>query len=288
MTIEQQVRSAFDAVQVDGSVTAVDLTTGAGVDVDASTPRPLASVAKLPLVWVLLTLHHEGELDASTPLVLDPAHRTIGPVGTGRLRDPITMSARDAAYYAMSLSDNGAADAIWDFVGAERVQETLARLGLPDLRLRAPMRRIFELLEDQRRRERLDDAALLRTDPRTLDPLDPARVSSGTTAALTRFLAEMHGRAAGGSQADREVVDLMGAQLVRNRLASGFPAADLDVRGKTGTLLAVRHEVGYVTYPDGRAYAVSVLTSSRSLQIHHRVDAVIGEVARAAVLHLRR
>ena len=64
MTIEQQVRSAFDAVQVDGSVTAVDLTTGAGVDVGGATPRPHAPGAKLPPVGGVGALHHQGGRDA--------------------------------------------------------------------------------------------------------------------------------------------------------------------------------------------------------------------------------
>lgn len=288
MTVQDEMQRTFGEVDVDGSLTAIDLTTGHRVETSGQTAYALASVAKLPLTWALMTLHERGDLDAAEPLALRPAERTRGPVGTGRLHDAITMSARDACYYAMSLSDNGAADAVWDLVGRDRLTATLAALDLPDLQLRAPMREYFRLLDRQVARSGLDEDALLDVDPADLDAIDPARVSSATTNALAAFLAQVHRAAGSGSPADRQVLELLGHQLVRNRLASGFPATDVDVRGKTGTMLALRHEAGIVTYPDGRAYAVAVLTRSRTLDIHYRVDHAIGEAARLAVQHLRR
>lgn len=288
MTLADQLSAVFASVDADGSLTAIDLASGASVGLRQDVPEALASVAKLPLTWALMTLHHEGALDGRTPLTLRPQDRTRGPVGASQLRDAITLSARDACYYAMALSDNAAADAVWDFIGATRLAQTLGRLQLTALHMRAPVRTSFRLLDEQVAREHLDDATLLTTAPARLAAIDPARVSSGTTRSLAQLLAGIHHRADLGSPPDQDVVGLLSHQLVRNRLASGFPATDVDVRGKTGTMLALHHEAGIVTYPDGHAYAVAILTRSHTLDIHHRLDHAIGEAARTAVQHLRR
>jgi beta-lactamase class A len=80
---------------------------------------------------------------------------------------------------------------------------------------------------------------------------------------------------------------VLGLQVWPHRLASGFPADDVAVAGKTGTLPPLRSEVGVVELPGGRRYAAAVFTRSRRASLSDPgADAAIGHAARLAVEHL--
>ncbi|MCX6465315.1 MAG: serine hydrolase, partial [Pseudonocardiales bacterium] len=60
------------------------------------------------------------------------------------------------------------------------------------------------------------------------------------------------------------------------------------VAGKTGTLGAIRNEVGVVSFTGERPVAVAVFTrAARADPVLPRADAVIGAAARIAVTDLR-
>ncbi len=69
-----------------------------------------------------------------------------------------------------------------------------------------------------------------------------------------------------------------GESDLHGALRSGFPFADVVVAGKTGTLGAVRNEVGVIEFPDGDAFAVAVFTrAARADALLPRADAAIGQ-----------
>lgn len=79
---------------------------------------------------------------------------------------------------------------------------------------------------------------------------------------------------------------MLHAQIWPHRLRSAFPAT-ARIAGKTGTVGAVRSEVGVVIYPGEHPVAVAVFThAARSDTAVPRADAAIG-AARAAVNALR-
>ena len=80
----------------------------------------------------------------------------------------------------------------------------------------------------------------------------------------------------------------MRRQVFTSRLASGFPFRRVTVAGKTGTLVAIRNEVGVVEFPGELPVAVAVFTrSARSEPALPQVDRAIGELARTVVTELR-
>lgn len=84
------------------------------------------------------------------------------------------------------------------------------------------------------------------------------------------------------------VRDTMRRQVFTARLASGFPFRRVTVAGKTGTLVAIRNEIGVVEFPGELPVAVAVFTlSARSEQSLPQVDRAIGEAARTVVTQLR-
>lgn len=71
-----------------------------------------------------------------------------------------------------------------------------------------------------------------------------------------------------------------------HRLRAGFPTAD--VAGKTGTLAAIRNEIGVVTFDEEYPVAVAVFThAARADTAVPRADAAIARAARRAVTVLR-
>jgi beta-lactamase class A len=81
---------------------------------------------------------------------------------------------------------------------------------------------------------------------------------------------------------------MMGRQRLTRKMANGYPD-DVRVAAKSGTIGGlVSNDVGAVQFPDGRCYAVAVLTVA--LVPGHagrEMDAAIGTVARPAVEHLQ-
>lgn len=113
------------------------------------------------------------------------------------------------------------------------------------------------------------------------------RAGCGAAHPLTRLLAWIWDDTAASPAGCRFARDLLGAQIWTRRLRAGFPRA-ARVAGKTGTIGAVRNEVGVVTFDGEHPVAVAVFTrAARADPTLPRADAVIGEAARIAVTELR-
>ncbi len=274
-----KIRAAFADAGVTGYLHAVDLADPARqVAVGADEPVVLASVFKVPL---LLALYRSGR--DLTERITVGVDRSSGPTGVGGMLDPVTMSLRDLAFLAITVSDNAAADALVDVVGLDAVNDELRAVGLTRT---AVVHRARDFT-----RSLAEDAAPAELPAALADPvvlsrlraLDPKQTNRSTPREATRLLAEIW-------RDDRcePIRRAMAHQVWPHRLASGFPYDDVRVAGKTGTLPTVRNEIGVVAYPDGGRYAVAVFTRSASTAFTlPRADAVIGTAARLAVEHLR-
>ncbi|NUT97473.1 MAG: serine hydrolase [Saccharothrix sp.] len=275
-----RIRAAFADAGVTGRLHAVDLADPTRqVAVGADEPVVLASVFKLPLLVAL----YRGGTDLTRRVTLDPDDRSTGPTGIGGLLDPVTMSLRDLAFLAITVSDNAAADALADIVGLDEVNRVLHDLGLTRTTVVHRARDFMRSLAEDAAPAELP-AAL--TDPVVLSrlrALDPSRTNRGTAREMTTLLAHVF-----AEDVYEPIRRAMSLQVWPHRLASGFPFDDVRVAGKTGTLPTVRNEVGVVSYPDGGRYAVAVFTRSASTAFTlPAADAVIGTAARLAVEHLR-
>jgi beta-lactamase class A len=205
--------------------------------------------------------------------------------------DPATLSLRDLALLMVTVSDNAAADVLFDAVGVERVGAEMAALGLPGIAVRHNLRDMFAALEADTGAAGPADAAARVADPAAIARwriLDPERATSASPRDLTALLSAIWRDEAASPEACAEMRRVLGLQVWPHRLASGFPSDDVRVSGKTATLPTMRHEIGVVEYPDGGRYAVAVLTQTASpAPTQPLADAAIGAVGRAAVELLR-
>ena len=106
----------------------------------------LASVFKVALVTAL----YRTELDLTQRVEIDA--RSGGPTGVSAMLDPVALSLRDLAYQALAVSDNAAADVLFDTVGDAPVAELLRELGLAAHAHPAPLPRHGRRARRRRRR----------------------------------------------------------------------------------------------------------------------------------------
>ncbi|MEQ4715400.1 serine hydrolase [Nonomuraea sp. B19D2] len=278
--------SLFRAAGVTGWLYAADIDSGRDVGHRPDEPVPTASMFKVPLLVALCRQADAGLLDLSDRVTVTAGDRASGPTGISAMLDDVTISLRDLAYLMITVSDNTSADVLLGRVGFDAVNAMLAGFGLDGTRVTQSARELLDSMSIDAGHgwPFVDPEDIAR-----LSVLDPARTNRSTPRELARLFGMIWRDEAASEQSCAWMRGVLNMQVWPHRLASGFPYDDVAVSGKTGTLPTLRAESGVVEYPDGRRYAVAVLTRSFSTALNQpRADAVIGTAARMAVDHLRR
>lgn len=302
--IEDRIRQVFAEAGARGQLHAVPVrarTSAAGeadgergvreVAVGADDAVVIASIFKILLVLEFARQTVAGQLDPRERVRVTSADR-LGGWGTAGCLDDVELSLRDLAYFAMSVSDNSAADLLLDRVGLDTVRLLAKELGLDRTRVVGGPRDLLEsMLAEVGARDEREFAvrypALPDERKRRLAVLDPRHTTASTPREITRLLRLVWTDAAGPPEACALVRDLMGRQVFRHRLVSGFPD-DVAVAAKTGTLPGLHMEAGVARYPDGECYAIAVFARTHDLTASRAtVDAAIGRAAGIAAAFLR-
>lgn len=278
-----------------GSFLVRDLSTGEEIGIDADAEFPIASLVKLPLAIAVLTRISSGRIDGSAMVGVAPGQVTSpGPQGLGRFRHPARIAVDDLLYLSVAVSDNTAADALFDLVPPAEVDRVLRETDISGIAVR---HRMQELTDTPARRFSPGETHLahsLAIGSRTaggghpVPQLDISRANSGSAWAFTELLHALWipVRIPAGVAAQARA--LLGENLLRHRLAPDFSSDASKWSSKTGTLLNLRHEVGVVEHDDGSSFAVAALTeSSVPAAIQPAAEAVMAQVARTLHDHLR-
>ncbi|MFC3504686.1 serine hydrolase [Micromonospora krabiensis] len=264
---------------------------GPEVAIRADEQVVIASIFKILLVLEFARQVVAGQVDPGERVLVTAADR-LGGWGLAGCADDTEVSLRDLAYFAMSVSDNTAADVLLRRVGADLLPMLAAELGLARTRVLGGPRELVEMmLADVGARTEADFARIFPTLPaervHAMRVFDPAQTTSSTAREITRLLGLIWRDAAGPAPACAMVRAWMARQLFWTRLAAGFPPG-VRVSGKTGTLPGLHLEAGVAEYPDGRRYAIAVFARSNELATRRiDVDLAMGEAARTAVEGLR-
>ncbi|MFI9150515.1 serine hydrolase [Streptomyces sp. NPDC053367] len=293
--IEERIRRIFADAGCTGQLHAIPVTgDGAGeaeVAVGADEPVVIASIFKVLLVLEFARQVADGQLDPRERVSVREADR-LGGWGTAGCLDDVELSLRDLAHFAMSVSDNTAADLLLSRVGLDTVRLLAKELGLERTHIVGGPRDLLQaLLAEVGARDEREFAVRWARLPderkRRLAVLDPRHTTASTPREITRLLRLVWSDAAGAPEACAFVRDLMSRQVFRHRLASGFPPG-VAVAAKTGTLPGLHMEAGVTRHPDGRCYAVAVFARTHDLTASlATVDAAIGRTAALAVGRLR-
>ncbi|GAA4737419.1 serine hydrolase [Phytohabitans rumicis] len=281
----------FDKVGVDACVHAVDVDSGREVGARADEQVVIASVFKILLVLEFARQVAAGQVDATERVTVRAGDR-LGGWGTAGCADDVELSLRDLAYFAMSVSDNTAADLLMRRIGPDVVPLLAAELGLTHTRVIGGPRQVLEsMFADVGARDAAEFARAFAALPeqriRSLRVFDPDHTTSSTAREITRLLTLIWRDQAGPPAACAMVRDLMARQMFWTRLPSGFPP-EVRVAAKTGTLPGLHIEAGVAEYPDGGRYAMAVFARTQRLNTRRiDVDLAMGAAARAAVEALR-
>jgi beta-lactamase class A len=272
-----------------GALLVRHLGTGQELALDADRPFPLASLAKLPLAGATLDAARRGEVDLAAPVTIAPRLRSQDGPGIGRFSYPATVAVGDLLKLAVEISDNTAADAVFELVPPAAVTDWLRAIGTSGVVIRHPIEDLFRSLAMQ---TNVNDAATVHSlvvsadregHPSPLPQLDIERANAGTA----RGLADLLQRLWDGSLDEKvaaPVRAMLRANVMRQRLAPDFASDAASWSSKTGSFVHLRHEAGVVEHADGQTLVVVALTrSARAAVVQPSAEQAMGQAAR--ILH---
>ncbi len=293
LSIEDRMATALRMAECEGWLHVLDIDSGAAVGLHPERTVVAASVFKVAVALEFYRQAASGDLAVTENIRIVDDNRTAGPTALSNGYDPATLSLRDLTALMLSISDNAATDVIIARVGLSQVNATLQALGLGHTVIVSDLRGLIASITEDAGVPRLDALWSLPEEERDVRlgrcrALQPDRAIRTTPCDITRLLRSIWRDEVAPAAACAEVRRLMGQQA-SYRLAVGFPDG-ITVQAKSGSLMGrIRNEIGVVTYPDGRRYAIAVFTRSyRGASRQPRIDTAIGAVAALAVEQLRR
>ncbi|MET9711284.1 serine hydrolase [Nocardiopsis alba] len=297
--ITHRLRTELDEAGLHASFLVRDLHTGHEIGIDPDTEYATASLVKVPLALATLHRIHQGELDGATRIEITPAPAVTGPPGTGpfglsKFRHPVTIAIDDLLHLSTCLSDNTAAEALFDLTPPETVDRLLREHDIPGITVRHSIKSLgstpAERLAPDENHLAQTLAIRAGTDGRGHDipQLDVTLANSGSARAHVELLQALWKPTTIHPDIARRVRELMADNAIRHRLAPDFTTDASTWASKTGTVLNHRHEIGVVEHENGEAYAIAALTASQVPSRHQpAAEALMGRVARTLRDHLR-
>ncbi|ONI91453.1 serine hydrolase [Saccharothrix sp. ALI-22-I] len=293
--ILRELREALDDGGLRGSFLVRDLDTGDELGLDPDLEFPIASLVKVPLAIATLERVARGELDPATPIVVEPGRiATPGPTGLSRFRHPATIALDDLLYLSIAISDGTATDALFALTPPTDVAAEMRRLGHDGIAVRHLTEDLVQTPAERFEPEEVHLAHALAITAVTagrghlVAQLDVSRANTGTARAFVDLVQGVWRPTTITPSVAARVRELMGANVLRQRLAPDFASDASRWSSKTGTLLNLRHEVGVVEHADGQTFAVAALTESRVPAVAQPgAEALMAQVARSLRDELR-
>jgi beta-lactamase class A len=272
-------------------VAAQEIGSGVSVTVNGDESFVMASTYKVAIAVTLLDLVDKGEVKLTDLIDITQEMMVAGDnaIALNFVHPGIKLSVANLIEPMITESDNTATDACLKLAGGpEAVTKMMRSIGITDLRVdryTSEILRDFYGLPDKAYASVLakaiaNDPTLAAKQPdRNLkfEKEDP-RDHSTPNAMLELLLAIDSGKVL--SEKSREFLlatmsrTRTGAGRLKGLLPKGTPVAH-----KTGTIGGVANDVGYITLPDGRRFAIVVFTKSSTTPEADR-DRAIAEITR--------
>jgi beta-lactamase class A len=251
----------------------------------------MASTYKVAIATAILDRVDRGELSLDQMVDINHDTMIVGQVGLAETfpHPGLQLSIANLMEVMITESDNTATDTMMGLAGGPAaVTQNLRRLGINDFRVDRLtgeiLRDVFDLpgqatlevvTEAYRTRPEL---VTIQGDPNPDFEADP-RDHATPLAFLQLLLAIDSGKAMSAESRDFLLAVMSrtrtGAGRIKGLLPKGTPVAH-----KTGTTGGVANDVGYITLPDGRRFAIVVFTNSSKTPEPDR-DRAIAEIARS-------
>ena len=249
----------------------------------------MASTYKVAIAAKVMDLVDKGELSLDQMVEVPHDMYVAGAVAIAeRFPYPgVQFSVANLIYAMITESDNTATDVCMGLAGGPAaVTENLRRLGITDFRVDRTVREILmdfyglPAVTPEAVAEAISNNPALvaaQVDPNPDFEADPR--DHTTPNAYLKLLLAIDGGTAMSPKSREFLLGVMsrtrtGAGRLKGLLPKGTPVAH-----KTGTVGGVANDVGYVTLPDGRRFAIAVFTNSSKTSMADR-DRAIAEVSR--------
>jgi beta-lactamase class A len=258
--VATEIERLADATGGIVGVAATQLTTGRHIGYREDELFPTASVIKLALLVAFYEDALAGRIDLAERVTYRDDTKVAGSGVLQYLDDGLNPTLRDLSVLMMSVSDNTATDLLFARVGKARIEATMARLGLPSIRVPFDIREMLMELVDMdhskpggydelRKRLRLSAGSGGRS-------MIPDRADRTTPADMCRLLELLESRAILDDRSCTEIIELMKRIQSATRIPGLLPKGTV-VAHKTGSYRRLRNDVGIVYAPNG-PYAVAL------------------------------
>jgi beta-lactamase class A len=251
----------------------------------------MASTYKVAIATTVMDRVDKGELSLDQLVDVPQDMYVVGEIAIAETfpHPGIQLSLANLIEVMITESDNTATDVCMGLAGgAAAVTKNLHRLGITDFRVDRLTTEILRdfyglpgkatpevAMEAFKNNPALATTQIDRNMDFEADPRDHA-----TPLAMLKLLLTIDGGKAMSAESSEFLLGVMsrtrtGAGRIKGLLPKGTPVAH-----KTGTAGGIANDVGYVTLPDGRRFAIAVFTNSSKTSVADR-DRAIAEVARA-------
>jgi beta-lactamase class A len=198
-----------------------------------------ASVIKLPMLAHVALAVREGSLSWNEKLTLTEEEKVAGSGVLTQLTAGLSISLRDVCLLMTIVSDNTGTNMVIERVGKEPINARMRELGLSRTTL---FRKAYSSDTPQSEKYGLGV-----TTPRE----------------ILRLLTLLAEGEIGDPETSMDIVSFLAAQQYRDAIPRLLPP-DWRYAGKTGGIDGVRNDVGIVTAPDGRRFALALFCQQLS------------------------
>ncbi|MCJ1960977.1 class A beta-lactamase [Novosphingobium mangrovi (ex Hu et al. 2023)] len=274
-----------------------DLDGGEVISLHGAQSFPMASTFKIALAATVLAKVDTGEWSLDRMIAVRPQDRVYSDgIFEFAPHDGVALSVHNLLELMLTRSDNTATDVLYREVGgSEAVMAWLGRHGIGDMRVDSDTRGlIFRALKvppgdgDFVKTVLATDPHVLERDlSRTPSPdFDADPRDQATPRAMLHLLKVLAGGTALSPGSTGVLMTILGRCLTGEDRLKGLLPEGAPVAHKTGSLLGIANDVGYVTLPDGHRFAIVVFIKGDSRGAKAQ-DRVIAEIARTAYDHYR-
>jgi len=271
-------------------VAAQEIGSGVSVTVNGEEPFVMASTYKVAIATAVLGRVEKGQLGLSDLIDVPLEKMVVGPnpITMNFVHPGVELSVANLIEPMITESDNTATDVCLELAGGpEAVTKMLRSIGITEQRLdrsTAEILRDFYGLTDKAYASvaaeayAKDPTLLSRQSDRNLEFEKDPRDHSTPEAMLELLLAIDSGKVLSQTSRDFLLATMSRTRTGPGRLRGLLPKGTT-VAHKTGTIGGVANDVGFITLPDGRRFAIAVFTKSSTTSEADR-DRAIAEVSR--------
>ena len=251
----------------------------------------MASTYKVAIATTVLDRVDKGELSLDQLVDVPPDMYVVGEIALAETfpHPGIQLSLANLMEVMITESDNTATDVCMGLAGGPAaVTENLRRLGITDFRVDRLTTEILRdfyglpgkatpevVAEAYKNNPSLAAAQGDRNPDFEADPRDHA-----TPLAMLQLLLAIDGGTAMSPESREFLLGVMSRTRTGAGRLKGLLPKGTSVAHKTGTAGGIANDVGYVTLPDGRRFAIAVFTNSSATSESDR-DRAIAEIARS-------